>query len=95
MITEFIMHRMEWTDVWYAHPGPNSLRRLCYWRRFVNRWHVGVLTGWENDLICIKWCTSNEKAELCLSPGSSTILTACLRSLIKRALLYILEEGWY
>ncbi len=41
---EQIMHRMGWTDVWYAHSG------RC---RCGNRWHVGVWSGKDNDLLCI------------------------------------------
>lgn len=68
---EEIMHRMGWTDVWYAHPGLLALN---------DRWHVGIFTGPQNDLICVKHCDTNEEAERYLSPGASDILSAALAS---------------
>jgi len=74
MIAEWIMDCMGWTDVWYAHPGP--------WRT-PKRWHAGIWTGPQLDLICVRRCDTNAEAERCLSPGASTILGAVLAAYCK------------
>jgi len=81
MIAEFIIHRMGWTDVWYAHPGPWTIQRWIAHRfGFGGCWYVGVWTGPERDLICVKPCDSNLEANLYLSPGGWTITHAALRA---------------
>jgi hypothetical protein len=83
MIVEAIMHRMGWADIWYAHPGNFGMRHFR--RRYIwpGRWGVGVWTGPQNDLLCIKRCDTNEEAERCLSPLAPTALAACLFALGK------------
>lgn len=83
MIVEIICHRMGWTDIWYAHPGPWGLYRLItsfhlFWP---GSWHAGVWTGPQNDLICVRRCSTNDEAEKYLSPPAPTALLACLRAL--------------
>ena len=82
MILEIVMHRMGWTDAWYAHCGPFDLgwfREVC----LRGRWSVGVWTGPQHDLLCIKRCATNAEAELYLSPGAPTATLACLAALAK------------
>jgi hypothetical protein len=80
MIVEWLMHHFGWTDIWYAHPG-GSFRRNFSWG---GRFHVGVWTGEQHDLICVKKCSTNEEAERLLSPGARTIWLAALRSAWRR-----------
>ncbi len=82
MLTELIMHRMGWTDIWYAHPGSRGVfRDVWRWLRWDGRWHVGVWTGPEADLLSVRYCDTNAEAERWLSPGGRTILTAVLGAL--------------
>lgn len=82
MLAEIIMHRMDWGDVWYAHPGVRGWwRDLWRYLRWDGRWMVGVWTGPQRDLICVRHCDTNEEAERWLSPGSHTILGATLKAL--------------
>lgn len=85
MLAEIIMHRMGWGEVWYADPGPISLRRLIAnpWMIWPGGFHVGVWTGPQNDLLCVKHCATNAEAERFLSPAAPTILAACLAALWK------------
>jgi len=79
MLTEYVMHKYNWTDIWYAHPGPwispiNLRKRYC----------VGIWTGRDNDLLCLKKCKTNPEAEIWLSPAGSLIITALIKAMIKR-----------
>ena len=65
-----LMHATGFTDIWYAHPGPDGILR--------NRWHAGFWTGPQKDLICVKKCETNEEAEEWLSPGANTPIAAIL-----------------
>lgn len=88
------MHKMDWSDVWYAHPG--KIFKRPYWkvfRRLKNRWHVGVWSGKDNDLICVRhiedyptaptWLDRQKEVEHLLSPGGPTIFLACIFALIR------------
>jgi hypothetical protein len=65
-------HEAHFTDIWYAHPGrhpyedyqPGGARE-----HFGPRWHAGVFTGPQHDLICVRSCATNDEAERYLSPG--------------------------
>jgi hypothetical protein len=95
MLAELICHVMEWTDVWYAHPGPGT--HAFWWGatkvrshacdRVVwntpGRWMVGVWTGPEMDLICLKRCETNKEANQWLSPNAPTVVLATLAALGK------------
>ncbi len=82
MVSEVVMHWMGWSDVWYAHPGARGFwRDLWRYIRWEGRWHVGNWTGPQNDLLCVRYCDTNEEAERWLSPGSRTILGAVLKAL--------------
>ena len=84
MLTEYILQRMGWDSIWYAHPGPGGLRRLWRMRVFwPGRFHVGVWTGPQLDLLCIERCDTNEEAERALSPSGPTVLLATLAALWK------------
>ena len=72
LTVEQVMHHMGWTEVWYAHPGLGA---------FTNRWHVGVQSGKDSDLICIVDTDRDDIAELFLSPGADTIREAVLKNL--------------
>jgi hypothetical protein len=80
MLSELIMHKMGWTDIWYAHAE--------YLMK--SRWFVGLWTGEQNDLICIKRCNTNQEAEKYLSPAASSIFLAvlfsCLKAMYKRVI---------
>ena len=47
------------------------------------RCFVGVWSGPQNDLICLKHCETNREAETYLSPPGITIAHACLKALWK------------
>ena len=101
MIAEAIMHRMGWGDAWYAHPGPGlwplwwgatsihhyACDRLVW--HAPGRWMVGVWTGPQRDLLCLKVCETNAEANKYLSPGAPTFTMACLAALCKAWLLGI------
>ena len=77
MIAEEIIHRMHWSAAWYANPGP--FFRLP----FGPRWHVGVWTGPDGDLVCVKGCKTAEEAVRHLSPSGWTILHATVLAWLK------------
>ena len=86
MIVELICHRMGWSSIWYANPGPYGLTALLknkFELAWPGRWHVGVWTGPQNDLICVKHCQTNPEAEKYLSPSGPTATLACLGALWK------------
>ena len=74
MIVEKLMHHFNWTDVWYAHPGPF---------KYPDRFHVGVWAGVDLDLLCVKDCKTNEEAEEWLSPGANSIFMAAIKAALK------------
>ena len=84
MIIETIMHLLNWNDIWYAHPGDfrTNLKQ--------GRFHVGVWTGPQMDLICIRKANTNSEAEKYLSPGGRTILEATIKSVYKRMITFSL-----
>jgi len=67
---ELLMHEARFSDIWYAYPGPGPENR------FGERWHAGVWTGPQHDLICVKRCKTNEEANRWLSPGANSIQEA-------------------
>lgn len=80
-------HDAEFTDIWYAHPGPRPYawyqdRELA--KRFGGRWFAGVFTGPQHDLICVKQCETNEEAERFLSPPGWSPQEAIQLALEKR-----------
>ncbi len=78
MIAEFFIHLMSWDSVWYANPGDFR------WNLKHGRFHVGVWTGPQHDLICVRKCDTNKKADEFLSPGGRTILEATVKAIWKR-----------
>lgn len=84
-------HDAGFTVLWYAHPGINNYYAdidTIPRARFGGRWHAGVDTGPDGDLICVKHCASKEEAEDWLSPGGYTPELA-----VDLALSKILEMG--
>lgn len=67
------------TDLWYANPGGVYGRE-----NFGGRWHAGVFTGPQRDLICVKNCDTNEEAEKWLSPEGWSPEQAAQLALEKR-----------
>lgn len=68
-----VFHDAGFDTLWYAHPGGKEHNR------FGARWHAGVWTGPENDLICVRRTVRSanrsqerNEAELLLSPGADT-----------------------
>lgn len=74
-------HDAGFTDIWYAHPGGDQHNR------FGERWHAGMWTGPDHDLICVTECKTAEEAERCLSPGGDSPEHATLLALAKLAQL--------
>jgi len=76
MLAELLMHKIGFTDIWYAHPGaPKTLG---------GRWHAGHWTGPDGDLICVKICLTKQESEYFLSPDANSILGAILKAWWKR-----------
>jgi hypothetical protein len=61
-------------DIWFANTY--AVGTVLYSPDFNERWHVGVWTGPDRDMFCLKQCTTNEQAEQWLSPGGNTIQEA-------------------
>ena len=72
------MHKMGWTDIWYIDKH-FSVSRKCF---------VGIWTGEQRDLICVKKCDTNKEAEKALSPEASNIFIAAVRAYIKARELF-------
>lgn len=62
----------------YFHPGEGH-------RDWADRWVAGILTGRDNDLICVKYCKTVEEGERWLSPSASDPLTAIERAIALKA----------
>lgn len=80
-------HAVGFTDIWYAHPGPRpyvEFQQGGSRERFGPRWHAGVWTGPNHDLICVKLCGTSEEAERSLSPGGWSPEEAVRLALQKR-----------
>lgn len=83
-------HAAGFTDIWYAHPGPKPYAHYQTGEvreRFGPRWHAGVWTGPDRDLLCVKPCDTAEDAERWLSPGGHSPEGAVRIALAKRSLL--------
>lgn len=76
-------------SLWYAHPGPEG-------RDWPKRWHAGVWTGPDNDLLCTKHYSTSKEAEANLSPGGDTPMEALLAALLEacRPLAVNDPEAW-
>jgi hypothetical protein len=72
-----------------------------WWVGHKNRWMVGVWTGPDYDLICVRHCYTKEEAERWLSPGGTTPEIAALKSVWKRLALqdtfrwFSMPVGWF
>jgi hypothetical protein len=88
MLFEYLIYRLGWTDVWYAHAGKGTFLD----RHSGPRWHVGKWTGPQVDLICTRRCDTNQEAEEALSPSGWTIWHAFILSLLKEMRLRRLER---
>lgn len=76
-----VMYQWGFTDIWYAHPGPGNFG----WKE---RWHTGIWTGPEGDLLCVKHCETNKEAEEYLSPGGAAPFDA-----LQKAVALCEEKG--
>lgn len=92
MISEILIHRMGFSTIWYAHPGPywydwqtfpKKIRSAIRWL-LDTRWHVGIWTGPNGIDFCVKPCSTHEEAEEYLSPGARTIFGAAIGAWLKR-----------
>lgn len=83
MIVEWFMDRYGWRDIWYL--GSNRPEQYRHWWSFITEKaaYVGVWTGPQLDLICVRECETNAEAEIWLSPEGWTIFDAALRSWFK------------
>lgn len=86
MIAELILAKYGW-EVWSSPIPPTDDVRLRGewkpWDVFRDGFLVGVWTGPDRDLLCVKECATAEEAERWLSPSGPTILLAALRSVAK------------
>jgi hypothetical protein len=53
MVYDVVMEYFGWDSLWHPNPG---------------QWYVGIWTGPDRDLLCVKHCETAEEAEQCLSP---------------------------
>lgn len=83
MIVECLMERYGWHDVWYL--GSNRPERYRHWWSFVNpsACYVGIWTGPDLELLCVRRCVTAEEAEQALSPAGWTIVHAAIRAWLK------------
>ena len=100
MLAEIIMDYYGWDEVWCAgvrHPdNPPPGRETCWlpWHVFRSRsFMVGVLTGKDNDLVCVKKCSHDEDPETFLAPAGRSILTATLKTLAVRLALDFVDRA--
>lgn len=63
------MHDNNFSSIVYFHPGKEH-------KDWKGRWVVGVLTGVDNDLICVKMCNTRGDEEKLLSPAGDNIIEA-------------------
>jgi hypothetical protein len=80
-------HAAGFTDIWYAHPGPHCYKDYQLGRlmdHFGPRWHAGIWTGPEHDLVCVRACSTNKEANRYLSPGGWSPEEAVRCALAKR-----------
>jgi len=72
VLAEWLMERYGWRDVWYL--GSNRPERYRHWWNFIgpSACYVGVWTGPELDLLCVRRCTTRGEAEENLSPPGWT-----------------------
>jgi hypothetical protein len=78
MIVEWIMNRYGWKDIWCL--GSNGPLDSTFKFLGPEKCYVGIWTGPEQDLLCLRKCSTVEQAEKFLSPGGWTILHAVLLS---------------
>lgn len=80
ILVQWLMNRCGFDSVWCCHG-------ISVWwdiRVGGRPWHVGVWTGPEKDLICVKRCETNGEAKQWLSPGSRSLLIAAIKSALLR-----------
>ena len=78
-------HEAGWDVLWYAAPPPASANFLS--QNYGPRWHAGVRSGPDGDLICVKECATKDEAERWLSPSGWTPEEAVALALAKL-------DGW-
>lgn len=83
MLAEWLMERYRWRDIWYL--GSNRPVRYRHWWNFIgpSACYVGIWTGPDLDLICLRKCATAEEAEEWLSPPGWTIAHAAIRAWLK------------
>lgn len=85
MITEYLMHRFVWPDIWYSG-------RQTFWKSLKGkRFHVGMWTGPDHDMLCLKRCYTNGEAKIYKSPGGRTITGALINAIYKISVLDQIE----
>lgn len=86
MIAEVIMTLFGWDEIWVPtaddHPEPRlgRVRELFLARQYM----VGVWTGPDADMLCVRRCSWQCDADRYRSPPGWTILDATLRSVLVR-----------
>lgn len=76
-----LMYAMEWDSIWFVGSAPRWTTGVRWWFKHGDTFFVGVWTGPQRDLICVRHCDTNAEAERWLSPGSRTLWGAALKSL--------------
>lgn len=87
MIAELIMSYFSWSDLWA--PGVEDIVRYGPRGRY---FHVGVWTGPDGDLLCVRRCETNEEADRCLAPPGWNVFDATLRSVAVRLALAVVDH---
>jgi hypothetical protein len=93
VLVEWIMDHFGWRDIWFL--GANRPKRYRRWWQFTSHdcCFVGVWTGPDADLICVRDCETAIEAEQCLAPGGRTITHATIRSILKLISVNARERG--
>ena len=81
MLAEWFMERYGWDAVWFI--GSNGLKHGPFKFMGTDTCYVGVWTGPDSDLLCVRECSTREEAERCLAPSGWTITHAAVRSWVK------------
>lgn len=89
MIAEVLMALFGWDEIWAPgvgdpeNPAPGSKNRVVELFQ-VRAFMVGVWTGPDGDMLCVRRCSWQCDAERYASPPGRTILDAALRSMLVR-----------
>jgi len=69
------------SDIWYSNTY--AVGTILHEPDFNQRWHVGVWTGPNRDMLCLKQCYTDDEASLWLAPSGNDIQEAFEKSVEK------------